>query len=89
MYARRQVMALPSKILTSKRICCRTIAECGEPIYDEELKECPKCGCDEIIRLGRITGYLSTTIEHFNAGKKQEFEHRVDHIGQSIFNSCD
>ena len=64
-------------------------AKCGEPIYDEELRECPKCGCDEIIRLGRITGYLSTTIEHFNAGKKQEFEHRVDHIGQSIFNGCD
>ena len=64
-------------------------AKCGEPIYDEELTECPKCGCDEIIRLGRITGYLSTTIEHFNAGKKQEFEHRVDHIGQSIFNGCD
>ena len=63
-------------------------AKCGEPIYDEELKECPKCGCDEIIRLGRITGYLSTTIEHFNAGKKQEFEHRVDHIGQSILSDC-
>ena len=64
-------------------------AKCGEPIYDESLDKCPKCGCDEIIRLGRITGYLSTTIEHFNEGKKQEFAHRVDHIGQSIYNSCD
>ena len=64
-------------------------AKCGEPIYDEELKECPKCGSNEIIKLGRITGYLSTTIEHFNEGKKQEFEHRVDHIGQSIFQGCD
>ena len=64
-------------------------AKCGEPIYDESLDKCPKCGCDEIIRLGRITGYLSTTIEHFNEGKKQEFAHRVDHIGQSIYNGCD
>ena len=50
----------------------------------EEDTECPKCGCKDIIKLGRITGYLSTTIEHFNAGKQQEFAHRVDHIGQSI-----
>ena len=63
-------------------------SECGEPIYDEELEECPKCGCKEIIKLGRITGYLSTTIEHFNAGKQQEFKHRVDHIGQSILSDC-
>ena len=62
-------------------------AKCGEPIYDEEAKECPKCGSSDIIKLGRITGYLSTTIEHFNEGKKQEFEHRVDHIGQSILKS--
>lgn len=64
-------------------------AKCGEPIYDEELEECPKCGSKDIIKLGRITGYLSTTIEHFNDGKKQEFSHRVDHIGQSILNGCD
>ena len=63
-------------------------AACGEPIHDEEETECPKCGCKDIIRLGRITGYLSTTIEHFNDGKKQEFGDRVDHIGQSIL-KCD
>ena len=62
-------------------------AECGEPIYDEELEKCPKCGCDKIIRLGRITGYLSTTIEHFNKGKQKEFKDRIDHIGQSIYKS--
>ena len=60
-------------------------AECGEPIYDEELDKCPKCGCDKIIRLGRITGYLSTTIEHFNKGKQKEFKDRIDHIGQSLY----
>ncbi len=63
-------------------------AECGEPIYDEALTECPKCGCDKITRLGRITGYLSTTVEHFNKGKQKEFKDRVDHIGQSIFSDC-
>ena len=63
-------------------------AECGEPMQEEDT-ECPKCGCKDIIKLGRITGYLSTTIEHFNAGKQQEFAHRVDHIGQSILNGCD
>lgn len=62
-------------------------AECGEPIYDEELDKCPKCGCDKIVRLGRITGYLSTTIEHFNKGKQKEFKDRIDHIGQSLYKS--
>ena len=55
-------------------------ANCGEPIYDSELQKCPHCGGDKIIRLGRITGYLSTTVEHFNSGKKKEFKDRVKHI---------
>ena len=63
-------------------------SECGEPIYDEALDKCPKCGCEKITRLGRITGYLSTTVEHFNKGKQKEFKDRVDHIGQSIFSDC-
>ena len=55
-------------------------ADCNEPIYDGELECCPKCGSEKIIRLGRITGYLSTTVEHFNAGKQKEFKDRVKHI---------
>ena len=55
-------------------------ANCGEPIYDSELHKCPHCGGDKIIRLGRITGYLSTTIEHFNKGKHDEFYDRVKHM---------
>lgn len=31
-------------------------SECNEPIYDESLEECPKCGCKDIVKLGRITG---------------------------------
>lgn len=53
---------------------------CGEPIYDESKGCCPKCGCEKIIRLGRITGYLSTTVEHFNKGKQQEFGIRKKHF---------
>ena len=55
-------------------------ANCGEPIYDSELQKCPHCGGDKIIRLGRITGYLSTTVEHFNKGKQEEFYDRVKHM---------
>ena len=55
-------------------------AKCGEPIYDSELQKCPKCGHDKIIRLGRVTGYLSTTVEHFNKGKQDEFYDRVKHL---------
>ena len=31
-------------------------SKCNEPIYDESLDHCPKCGNDKIIKLGRITG---------------------------------
>jgi ribonucleoside-triphosphate reductase len=55
-------------------------AKCNEPIWDDDATCCPKCGGDEIKRLGRITGYLSTTVEHFNAGKKDEFYDRVKHF---------
>lgn len=61
--------------------------KCGEPIHDEDAKCCPKCGHDKIVRLGRITGYLSTTVEHFNLGKQNEFNDRIDHVGQSIIKS--
>ena len=55
-------------------------AECGEPIWDESEGKCPKCGCEEITRLGRITGYLSTTVDHFNKGKQDEFYDRIKHF---------
>jgi ribonucleoside-triphosphate reductase len=55
-------------------------AECGERIWDSDTKCCPKCGSEKIDRLGRVTGYLSTTYEHFNPGKQEEFLDRVKHI---------
>lgn len=52
--------------------------KCG---YTDEIgKDCPMCGCEEIRRLRRVTGYLTgdyTTA--FNEGKQQEVELRVKH----------
>lgn len=42
--------------------------------------ECPQCGCDEIRRLRRVTGYLTGDYKKaFNKGKQQEVEMRVKH----------
>lgn len=41
---------------------------------------CPKCGSDKILRLRRVTGYLSTDYHNFNKGKIDEVHHRVKHI---------
>lgn len=52
--------------------------KCG---YTDEIgKSCPMCGCIDIRRLRRVTGYLTgdyTTA--FNEGKQQEVEMRVKH----------
>jgi ribonucleoside-triphosphate reductase len=59
-------------------------AECGERIWDDNLLCCPKCGSIKKSVLGRITGYLSTTVEHFNKGKQKEFFDRVKHTSLDI-----
>lgn len=55
-----------------------TCMSCG---YTDQLgNDCPMCGCTEIQRLRRVTGYLTgnyTTA--FNKGKQQEVEMRVKH----------
>ena len=43
--------------------------------------KCPKCGSSDILRLRRVTGYLSQDYHNFNAGKVDEVEHRQKHIG--------
>lgn len=52
---------------------------CG---YTDEIKDiCPMCGCDEIRRLRRVTGYLTGDYkEAFNEGKQEEVEMRVKHF---------
>ena len=52
--------------------------ECG---YTGEINEnCPKCGSNNILKLRRVTGYLSNDYRHFNKGKQEEVENRVKHI---------
>lgn len=56
--------------------CCNE--ECG---YTGEFNNCcPKCGCEDIMQLRRVTGYLSTDYRHFNKGKQKEVEDRVKHM---------
>jgi ribonucleoside-triphosphate reductase len=53
---------------------CRS---CGQNGLVNEPK-CPKCGSDDICRVRRITGYLST-LDRFNDSKLEEEKHRVKH----------
>lgn len=51
---------------------------CGHT--DEIGDKCPLCGCTEIRRLRRVTGYLTGDYKTaFNEGKQQEVEMRVHH----------
>lgn len=54
-----------------------TCMNCG---YSSEIKDnCPKCGSENIERLRRVTGYLTTDYSKFNDGKIAEVEDRVKH----------
>jgi ribonucleoside-triphosphate reductase len=47
---------------------------------DDIADECPMCGCKDIRRLRRVTGYLTGDYKSaFNKGKQQEVEMRVSH----------
>ena len=59
--------------------------ECG--YIDEINDKCPVCGCTNIHRLRRVTGYLTGDYKTaFNKGKQQEVEMRIKH---KKFNSID
>lgn len=60
---------------------CKT---CGERIWDTNIECCPKCGGKSYRKLGRVTGYLSTEVEHFNPGKQAEFYDREKHTDCEI-----
>lgn len=56
--------------------------DCG---HQEEMNDkCPECGSDNIERLRRVTGYVSTDYHNFNEGKIAEVEDRVKHTGVKI-----
>lgn len=51
---------------------------CG---YTDEINDaCPKCGSTNILKLRRVTGYLSSDYRNFNLGKQDEVDDRVKHI---------
>lgn len=51
---------------------------CG--FTDELNDECPQCGCSDIRRLRRVTGYLTGNYKTaFNKGKQAEVEDRYKH----------
>ena len=55
-----------------------TCQNCG---YTDEINDnCPKCGSENILKLRRITGYISSDYRHFNKGKQDETLDRVKHI---------
>lgn len=59
--------------------------DCG---YTDEIDgACPKCGSTHIMRLRRITGYLSTSVELWNLGKQAEESKRTQHNGR--VDACD
>lgn len=55
---------------------------CNDCGYQGEIPYlCPKCGSNNVERLRRVTGYLSTDYHNFNSGKIAEVEDRVKHTG--------
>jgi len=53
--------------------------DCGHENAERDLKTCPKCGSTNIDTLQRITGYLTTTVNKWNSGKRAEFKDRIVH----------
>ena len=54
-----------------------TCLSCG---YSSEINDkCPQCGSENIERLRRVTGYLTTDYRNFNEGKIEEVLDRVKH----------
>ena len=41
--------------------------------------KCPVCGSDDILRMRRITGYLTGSLESWNSAKQAEERDRVKH----------
>lgn len=57
--------------------------KCGYSGYIPPEENCPACGADHeeyVNDFARITGYLSTTIKHFNSAKKAEYKDRKIHV---------
>ncbi len=53
--------------------------DCGYENAHGDLKECPKCGSENIDVIQRITGYLVGSVNNWNSAKKAELRDRVTH----------
>ena len=53
--------------------------DCGYENAADTLDTCPKCGCHNIDKLQRITGYLVGTTDRWNSAKLAELNDRVVH----------
>jgi len=53
--------------------------DCGYENAHGDLKECPKCGSENIDVIQRITGYLVGSVNNWNNAKKAELRDRVTH----------
>ena len=53
--------------------------DCGYENAADTLDTCPKCGCHNIDKLQRITGYLVWTTDRWNSAKLAELNDRVVH----------
>ena len=60
-----------------ERCGCESTKEFGENENGEKC--CPKCGSTQVSHLQRITGYLTTTVDKWNSGKKAEYADRIQH----------
>ena len=57
------------------------IDRCKNCGYTDDIQNtCPKCGSNDILKLRRVTGYLSNDYRHFNLGKQAEVRDRAKHI---------
>lgn len=57
-----------------------SIDTCNQCGFSGEIEEhCPACGSDDIKRLRRVTGYITTDYRKFNKGKISETNDRVKH----------
>lgn len=56
------------------------VDRCSCGFTGEINDECPMCGGHDILKLRRVTGYLSNDYRHFNKGKQDEVEDREKHI---------
>ena len=57
--------------------------DCGH-IDEIDEDDCPICHGKRIMRLRRVTGYLSVDYHQFNYGKQKEVEARVKHNGATL-----